>query len=56
MMTVVTTYLKGLFSSANRFMQVSRQVDVHCPTCKSHAVNNVILQQETAVFEGLTLK
>ena len=34
-MTVVTTYLKGLFSSANRLMQVSRQVDVHCPTCRS---------------------
>ena len=28
-MTVVTTYLNGLFRSANRLMQVSRQVDVH---------------------------
>ncbi len=29
MMTVVTTYLKGLFKSAKRLIQVSRQVDVH---------------------------
>lgn len=31
--TVVTTYLKGLFRSANRLMQVSRHVEVHWPTC-----------------------
>ena len=33
MIMVVTTYLKGLFRSANRLIQVSRQVDVHWPTC-----------------------
>lgn len=32
MMTHVTTYLKGLLRLASRFMQFSRQLDVHCAT------------------------
>lgn len=33
MMTQVTTYLKGLLSEVSFLMQLSRQDDVHCPTC-----------------------
>jgi len=41
----VTTYLKGLFKSAKRLIQVSRQVDVHWPTCSRGIFSNDLLAQ-----------
>jgi len=51
MMAHVTTYLKGLFSAVSRFMQFSKQLDVHwltfaseyCVFCSTASIDSLMM-------------